>query len=109
MFVEDAIDCAAAEQDTLLLQPVEDLLPTTVVIFPSDGEYSLLEVRVNFAASWPLLRFFVVLNELSQASQPDPLSLQDPVGQPAINCGPVLPHPLGDDRHLNPGPMEFPC
>jgi hypothetical protein len=109
VFVEDAIHCATTEVDTLLLQPVDDLLPTTIVVFPSDGEYSPLDVRVDLTASWPLLGVLVVMNELSQAPQPDALSLQDPVGQPAINRGPVLPHPLGDDRHLDAGSMEFPC
>jgi len=103
VFIEGAIHCAATEVDTLPLQPVDNLLPTTVVVFPSDGEYSLLDVRVNLAASWPLLGFFVVLNELSQAPQPDALSLQDHVGQPAINRGPMLLHPLGDDRYLPTG------
>ena len=55
-----------------------------------------------------LLGFFVALNELPPAPQPDALSLQDPVGQPAVNRGPVFPHPLGDEGHLDPGPIEFP-
>jgi len=68
VFVEDAIDCAATEVDTLFLQPVDDLLPTTVMVFPPDGEYSPLELRIHLTASWPLLGVLVVLNELSHAS-----------------------------------------
>jgi hypothetical protein len=64
VFVEDAIHCAATEVDTLLLQPVDDLLSTTIMVFPPDGEYSPLDVRVDLAASWPLLGLLVVLNEL---------------------------------------------
>lgn len=67
VFVEDAIYCAATEVDTFLLQPVDYLLPTTVMVFPSDGEYSLLDVRVDLTPSWPLLGVLVVLNKLPQA------------------------------------------
>jgi len=64
--------------DTFLLQPVDDLLPTTIVVLLSDGEYSPLDVGVDLAASWPLPGVLVVLNELSQAPLPDALSLQVP-------------------------------
>ena len=102
MLLEDAIDCAATEVNTLLVQPADDLLPTTIVVFPPDGEYSPLEVRIHLTASWPLVGVLVVLNELSQAPQPYAF-------QPAIDGGPMLSHLLGDDRHPNSGPMEFPC
>lgn len=50
------------------------------MVFPSDGEYSPLDVGVDLTPSWPLLGILVVVNKLSQAPQPDALSLQDPVG-----------------------------
>lgn len=102
MFVEDAIDCAPTEVDTLLLKPVDDLPPTAIMVFPPDGEHSLLDVGVDLTLSRSLLGVLVILNELSQGTEPYPL-------EPAIDGGPVPPHSLGDDRYLNPGSMEFPC
>lgn len=62
MFVEDTIDCAPTEVDTFSRQPVDYLLPTTIMVFPPDEEHSLLKVRFDLAPSRPLLGTLVVLN-----------------------------------------------
>jgi hypothetical protein len=73
VLVEDPVHCAAAEENTLLVQPVDDLLPTAITVFSPDREYAPLDVRVHLSSTWPFLRVLVLPNKLPQPSVPHAL------------------------------------
>jgi hypothetical protein len=87
--------------DTLLVQPIDDLLPTAITVFSPDGQYPPFDVRIHLPSTWPFLGVLVLSNELTQTYRPHPL-------QPTVYRRPVLPHPLRDHRYLNPCPMQLP-